>query len=92
MPTGAAGSWSTSPPSTAHPTEKATHEAWVDGFVDAIRQGDGGAYVNFLPADGTDQVRSAYPGATWDRLREIKRQVDPENLFRGNQNVPPADA
>jgi FAD/FMN-containing dehydrogenase len=74
------------------PAEKPTHEAWVDGFADALRQEYGGAYVNFLPIDGTDGVRAAYPGATWDRLREVKRQFDPENLFRGNQNVPPAGA
>jgi FAD/FMN-containing dehydrogenase len=36
-------------------------------------------------------VREAYPGATWDRLRAVKARYDPENLFRRNQNVPPAD-
>jgi FAD/FMN-containing dehydrogenase len=36
-------------------------------------------------------VRQAYPGPTWDRLREIKRRYDPDNLFRMNQNIPPAD-
>jgi FAD/FMN-containing dehydrogenase len=35
-------------------------------------------------------VRVAYPGATWDRLRRIKAQYDPNNLFRLNQNIPPA--
>jgi FAD/FMN-containing dehydrogenase len=29
-------------------------------------------------------------GATWDRLRAVKRAYDPKNLFRLNQNVPPA--
>ncbi|MGN6489237.1 MAG: BBE domain-containing protein, partial [Devosia sp.] len=29
-------------------------------------------------------------GATWDRLRAVKRRYDPENLFRLNHNVPPA--
>jgi FAD/FMN-containing dehydrogenase len=35
-------------------------------------------------------VRAAYPGATWDRLAAIKRRYDPTNLFRLNQNIPPA--
>jgi FAD/FMN-containing dehydrogenase len=34
-------------------------------------------------------VRAAYPGATWERLVAVKRQYDPGNLFRLNQNVPP---
>ena len=41
-----------------------------------------GAYVNFLEDEGPERVRAAYPGATWDRLREIKRRYDPTNLFR----------
>jgi FAD/FMN-containing dehydrogenase len=35
-------------------------------------------------------VRAAYPGAIWDRLRQVKRQYDPQNLFHANQNIPPA--
>ena len=31
-----------------------------------------------------------YPGATWERLREVKRRYDPENLFHLNHNIPPA--
>jgi FAD/FMN-containing dehydrogenase len=35
-------------------------------------------------------VRAAYPGDTWDRLATIKSRYDPTNLFRLNQNIPPA--
>jgi FAD/FMN-containing dehydrogenase len=51
---------------------------------------DDAAYVNFLGREGPERVRAAYPGATWDRLVEVKRRYDPENLFRLNHNVPPA--
>jgi FAD/FMN-containing dehydrogenase len=64
-------------------------EAWVSGFQAAVQQEDRGAYVNFLAVEGAARVRAAYPGATWDRLVEVKRRYDPTNLFRLNQNVPP---
>jgi FAD/FMN-containing dehydrogenase len=49
-------------------------------------------YVNFLADEGPGRVREAYPGATWDRLVEVKRRYDPGNLFRHNQNIPPDPA
>ncbi len=70
--------------------DKPVREAWVAEFAAAVRQGDSGAYVNFLADEGEARVRAAYPGATWDRLARIKGRYDPGNLFRGNQNVPPA--
>jgi FAD/FMN-containing dehydrogenase len=74
------------------PDEAAVHEAWVSEVAGALRQGDRGAYVNFLTSEGDERVRAAYPDATWNRLREIKRRYDPANLFRLNQNIPPAEA
>jgi len=71
------------------PDDRVAREAWVDGFAAALHQGDDGAYVNFLSDEGPARVRQAYPGTTWDRLVEIKRRYDPENLFRLNQNIPP---
>ena len=62
------------------------------GFAGALHQGDDGAYVNFLGDEGEARVRAAYPGATWDRLARIKARYDPTNLFRRNQNIPPAGA
>ena len=74
------------------PEERAAHEAWVTGLAGELRQDDDGAYVGFLADEGEERVRAAYPGPTWDRLREIKRRYDPENVFRLNQNIPPAGA
>jgi FAD/FMN-containing dehydrogenase len=72
------------------PEEKETHEAWATEFAAALRQNDGGAYVNFLGVVDQAQVRAAYPGRTWERLAAIKARYDPTNLFRLNQNIPPA--
>jgi FAD/FMN-containing dehydrogenase len=72
------------------PDEAALHEAWVTNFAAALRQGEPGAYVGFLGNDGQARIREAYPRPTWDRLAAIKRRYDPTNLFRLNQNIPPA--
>jgi FAD/FMN-containing dehydrogenase len=72
------------------PDEAAQHQAWVTRFASALRQDDGGGYVNFLGDEGDARVRDAYPGSTWDRLAAIKNRYDPTNLFRLNQNIPPA--
>jgi hypothetical protein len=46
-------------------------------------------YVNYLDGDeGADAVRAAY-GPHLDRLREVKRRHDPDNVFRHNQNIAP---
>jgi FAD/FMN-containing dehydrogenase len=70
--------------------EAAQHEAWVARVAGALKQSDSGAYVNFLGDEGEARIRDAYPGATWDRLRKVKALYDPTNLFRLNQNIPPA--
>jgi FAD/FMN-containing dehydrogenase len=65
---------------------------WVAGLVARLHRDDTTGYVNFLGDEGPERVRQAYPGDTWDRLREIKRRYDPTNLFRMNQNIPPAES
>ncbi len=71
------------------PEEAATHEAWAEDTTAALRQGEPGAYVNFLEDEGEARVRDAYPGKTWERLVAIKRRYDPDNFFRRNQNILP---
>ena len=70
--------------------DKAEKQAWVEELMAAIHQSDDGAYVNFVGDEGEARVRAAYPGGTYERLAEIKRRYDPDNLFRLNQNIPPA--
>lgn len=70
--------------------DKPIRQKWVDDFSDALRQNNSGVYVGFLNDEGPQRVRAAYPGSTWDRLARVKRTYDPGNLFKLNQNIPPA--
>ncbi|MCW6007663.1 FAD-binding oxidoreductase [Micromonospora sp. CPCC 205371] len=63
---------------------------WVRDFWSALSPYHAGVYVNFLMDEGDDRVRQAYGPAKYDRLRDLKRRYDPDNLFRLNQNIPPA--
>jgi FAD/FMN-containing dehydrogenase len=75
--------------SYAGEADQAGRTAWVRELCAALDQGREGAYVNFLGDEGPERVRAAYPGDTWPRLVAVKRAYDPDNFFRGNQNIPP---
>jgi FAD/FMN-containing dehydrogenase len=69
---------------------RAESQAWVDATVEGLHRGELDGYANFIGDEGPERVRHAYPGGTWDRLREIKGRYDAANQFRLNQNIPPA--
>src|SRR5438874_1569147 len=73
-----------------HPDEAAKNQAWAESFRQALQSDDPGAYVNFMSVDWQARMHEAYPHRTWERLAAIKARYDPTNLFRLNQNVPPA--
>jgi FAD binding domain/Berberine and berberine like len=62
---------------------------WVRGFWSALEPFHESVYVNFLMEEGEDRVREAYGPGKYERLRALKREYDPDNLFRLNQNIPP---
>jgi FAD/FMN-containing dehydrogenase len=49
-----------------------------------------GRYVNEIAESGPEETRAIYGDAKLARLRALKRQWDPENVFRRNHNVDPA--
>lgn len=64
---------------------------WVRDFVaDMAPFSDGSRYLNFagFQEEGDDMIRASY-GAQYARLQALKRQYDPGNLFRLNQNIKP---
>jgi FAD/FMN-containing dehydrogenase len=72
------------------PAETDAGIAWARTTFDALapHMADR-AYTNYLPADDHGRVREAF-GVNYDRLVELKRRYDPDNLFHLNQNIDPA--
>lgn len=60
---------------------------WARDIYEAAKpQAAGTAYINFMPADEADRIEAAY-GGNYDRLLEVKRKYDAQNLFRMNHNL-----
>ena len=77
------GRWNT-------PAEDQAGITWAREFFQATKPfATGGAYVNFLTADESARVPQAF-GPNYARLAHVKKQYDPNNLFRLNQNIQPA--
>ena len=62
---------------------------WARDFWSALEPFHQSVYVNFLMEEGQERVREAYGDRKYERLRALKREYDPDNLFRLNQNIPP---
>ena len=73
------------------PAEADANIAWARDLWDAMQPYARGVYVNYLGVgDSAERVRAAYSPEKYARLAALKREVDPENLFHRNQNIPPA--
>lgn len=73
------------------PADDAAVIGWARGFREAVRRfASGGVYLNFIGDEGEDRVRAAYGEQKYRRLASIKATYDPDNVFRGNQNIKPA--
>lgn len=76
--------------------------SWFDPAEDEVRIGAAraygaamepfasGVYVNVLTDEGEAGVRRAYHEAKLDRLAQLKRRYDPDNVFHLNANIRPA--
>jgi FAD/FMN-containing dehydrogenase len=71
------------------PADNADNIRWVRDYYEATAPYSAeGGYVNFMADDDQDRVRANY-GANYDRLVDVKRAYDPDNLFHLNQNIRP---
>jgi FAD/FMN-containing dehydrogenase len=73
-----------------NPADAGTNIAWTRETFAAMRPHfSGGRWLNYLGDDqAEDAIRAAY-GPNYERLREIKRRYDPDNVFHLNHNVAP---
>ena len=63
---------------------------WTVDYWEALHPHSmGGAYVNMMMEEGDDRIQATYRG-NFDRLVEVKRKYDPDNLFHVNQNIRPS--
>jgi FAD/FMN-containing dehydrogenase len=71
------------------PAQNEANIAWVRDFYDATApHSEEGGYINFMAGDDQDRIRVNY-GGNYDRLVDVKRTYDPDNLFHLNQNIRP---
>ena len=70
--------------------EEATAWARLTAGAAAPYSLQGGGYVNYMQADEpVERVRAAFGEEAFERLRAVKRQYDPGNVLRFNQNIRP---
>jgi hypothetical protein len=65
---------------------------WARDYWEALHPTSaGGGYINFMMPEGEDRIRASYRG-NYDRLAQVKRRYDPDNVFHINQNIRPEGA
>jgi Berberine and berberine like len=80
-----AGQW-------ADPADTEVNMQWVPDTLAALEPYTAPrTYMNYAADDDADRIVASY-GPNLDRLRDVKRRYDPDNVFRLNQNIPPACA
>ena len=73
------------------PADTETNVAYVKEIAAAMKQWTTGrAYLNFIGDEGEGRVEAAFGPEKFAKLQTLKAKWDPTNLFRHNQNIPPA--
>jgi FAD/FMN-containing dehydrogenase len=71
------------------PADTETNIAWTKDTYAAVSEHlVARKWLNYLNDDEDASVSAAY-GPNFDRLVSVKRQYDPQNVFRGNHNIAP---
>jgi FAD/FMN-containing dehydrogenase len=71
------------------PAEDQERIKWVRDYYQAIApHSEAGGYINFMSDDDQSRIQDNYRD-NYNRLVEVKRVFDPDNLFHHNQNIKP---
>jgi FAD/FMN-containing dehydrogenase len=75
----------------ADPALDDEHIAWARETAAALEPwAFGGGYANYMQADEPlERVRASFGDDAFARLRALKTRLDPSNVLRRNQNIPP---
>jgi len=74
----------------AAPEHDLANIKWTTALYNSLLvEHEASVYVNYLADEGHGGIRRAYGFASLNRLRRLKNQFDPTNLFRSNQNIAP---
>jgi hypothetical protein len=71
------------------PAQNDANIQWVRDYYQATAPlSEEGGYINFMGGDDQSRIKANYRG-NYDRLVDVKRTYDPDNLFHLNQNIKP---
>ena len=76
------------------PAQDDANIGWVRRTADSLRTSSysGAGYGNYAQADEpAERIRASFGSERYAKLVEVKRRYDPDNVFRYNHNIPPAD-
>jgi FAD/FMN-containing dehydrogenase len=69
------------------PKKDAERTQWVRDYYQALTPySEPGGYINFMQDDDYGKIQDNYR-QNYDRLVQVKRKYDPDNLFHINQNI-----
>lgn len=64
-------------------------QSQLEAIATAARPYEAGRYPNFVEEEA--DASAFFDAETWERLRRVKARHDPERLFKGNHDIPPAE-
>lgn len=64
----------------------------LDKWFEPVRRHSDGLYLSFESDRHPDRITDAFPPAALARLRRLKSELDPHNLFQDNFNIAPDTA
>jgi hypothetical protein len=85
------------PDATAFANRSANHQLnafgasrrQLDPLWEELREHFNGMYLSFETDRSIERLDNAFPRQTLRRLRDLKAQFDPDNIFRDNFNIAP---